>query len=563
MQNIIKVKDLPYERYDVKNLEKAVETFESVAATAKNAQQVYDSYQLIIEEKERFETASSLCYTRYTLNTRDEFYLKEQEYYDELGPVAVNLVNRTSDVLLKSRFRDELEEMFPVTFFKNLECDTKSHSKDTVTDEQEENALVTEYSQLMSQIAVDWNGEKKPISYVRGFMENSDRNVRKSACEAIGEALEANSNQLDDIYDRLVKVRHRIAKKLGYDNFVQLGYYRMGRIDYDEEDVKRFRKNVLDDIVPVVKELKRKIAKELGIVDFKFYDDFVIDREMPRPFVRGNEILVAAQQMYHEMNKDIGAFMDRMLAAEAFDVESRDGKWGGGYATSFDTFKQPFILANFNGSSGDVDVVTHEFGHAFAFDYYLRRKDHSVSIGSSETAETHSMSMEFLCWRFMNKFFKSPDDYKYKHLTDALSFIPYGVIVDEFQHIVYENPDMTPEQRNSVYLELENKYRPYLSYEGIPYLDKGTRWQFQMHIYEMPFYYIDYCLAQVIALEFLVLSRKDYDKALSTYVEHVKRGGMYPFNTLVKMAGLNSPFGKGALREIATESEKILTEVHK
>lgn len=563
MQNIIKVKDLPYERYDVKNLEKAVETFESVAATAKNAQQVYDSYQLIIEEKERFETASSLCYTRYTLNTRDEFYLKEQEYYDELGPVAVNLVNRTSDVLLKSRFRDELEEMFPVTFFKNLECDTKSHSKDTVTDEQEENALVTEYSQLMSQIAVDWNGEKKPISYVRGFMENSDRNVRESACEAIGKALEANSNQLDDIYDRLVKVRHRIAKKLGYDNFVQLGYYRMGRIDYDEEDVKRFRKNVLDDIVPVVKELKRKIAKELGIVDFKFYDDFVIDREMPRPFVRGNEILVAAQQMYHEMNKDIGAFMDRMLAAEAFDVESRDGKWGGGYATSFDTFKQPFILANFNGSSGDVDVVTHEFGHAFAFDYYLRRKDHSVSIGSSETAETHSMSMEFLCWRFMNKFFKSPDDYKYKHLTDALSFIPYGVIVDEFQHIVYENPDMTPEQRNSVYLELENKYRPYLSYEGIPYLDKGTRWQFQMHIYEMPFYYIDYCLAQVIALEFLVLSRKDYDKALSTYVEHVKRGGMYPFNTLVKMAGLNSPFGKGALREIATESEKILTEVHK
>ena len=563
MQNIIKVKDLPYERYDVKNLEKAVETFESVAATAKNAQQVYDSYQLIIEEKERFETASSLCYTRYTLNTRDEFYLKEQEYYDELGPVAVNLVNRTSDVLLKSRFRDELEEMFPVTFFKNLECDTKSHSKDTVTDEQEENALVTEYSQLMSQIAVDWNGEKKPISYVRGFMENSDRNVRKSACEAIGKALEANSNQLDDIYDRLVKVRHRIAKKLGYDNFVQLGYYRMGRIDYDEEDVKRFRKNVLDDIVPVVKELKRKIAKELGIVDFKFYDDFVIDREMPKPFVRGNEILVAAQQMYHEMNKTIGAFMDRMLAAEAFDVESRDGKWGGGYATSFDTFKQPFILANFNGSSGDVDVVTHEFGHAVAFDYYLRRKDHSVSIGSSETAETHSMSMEFLCWRFMNKFFKSPDDYKYKHLADALSFIPYGVIVDEFQHIVYENPDMTPEQRNSVYLELEKRYRPYLSYEGIPYLDKGTRWQFQMHIYEMPFYYIDYCLAQVIALEFLVLSRKDYDKALSTYVEHVKRGGMYPFNTLVKMAGLNSPFGKGALREIAAESEKILTEVHK
>ena len=563
MKNVMKVKDFPYKRYEADSLKKAFEEFKNIATSADNAKDIADAYRKFIDEAEDYMTMASLAYTRYTLNTHDEFYLGEQDYYDEVGPVLGMLFTDAGKLLLDSPYRDELSKMFPETLFMNLECDRKAHSEAAVADEQEENSIVTEYSQLMSQIGVDWNGEKKPISYVRGFMEDGDREVRRKACEAIGLALQGEREKLDDIYDRLVKVRTRIARKMGYKNFVELGYYRMGRIDYNEEMVKTFRKNVLTDLVPVVCKLKEKIAKNLGIDKFMFYDNDVIDGGDPRPYPDAEGILKAAQEMYHEMEPSIGEFMDRMLAAEAFDTLARDGKWGGGYATTFPNYKQPFILANFNGSSGDVDVVTHEFGHTVAMDYSMRIGDNTVGIGSSETAETHSMSMEFLSWPYMDKFFKDPALYEYKHLASSLSFIPYGVIVDEFQHIVYENPDMTPAERDKAYLELEKKYRPYLSYEGIPYLELGTRWQYQMHIYESPFYYIDYCLAQVVALEFLVLSRKDYKKALETYIAHAKRGGTHAFRTLVELTGLKSPFAEGALKEVAEECTKILDELHK
>lgn len=563
MEKIMKVKDFPYERADAELVKKAAADFQETAKNATCAKDVADAYRKLIEEAEKYYTMSSLAYTRYTLNTHDEFYLGEQGYYDEINPVLSVLLTDAGNTLLDSPYRSELEKMFPETLFMNLECSRKATSEKTIAEEQEENAIVTEYSQLMSQIPVEWNGEKKTISYVRGFMEDGDREVRRKAAEAIGLALQNEKEKLDGIYDRLVKVRTKIAQKMGYKNYVELGYYRMGRIDYDEGMVKTFRNNVLSDIVPVVCKLKEQIKANLGIDKFMFYDNDVIDGGDPRPYPDAEGILKAAQEMYHEMDPDIGEFMDRMLAAEAFDTLARDGKWGGGYATTFETFKQPFILANFNGSSGDIDVVTHEFGHTIAMDYALRSDDHTVGIGSSETAETHSMSMEFLSWPYMDKFFKDPALYEYKHLASSLSFIPYGVIVDEFQHIVYENPDMTPQERDEAYLVLEKKYRPYLSFEGIPYLELGTRWQYQMHIYESPFYYIDYCLAQVVALEFLVLSRQDYKKALDTYLAHAKRGGKFAFRKLVELTGLRSPFEEGSLKEIADECIKILDELKK
>lgn len=558
----MKVKDIPYQRYDVDGVRVAFEKFVAAEKNASTAEDVLSARKEFLDAVGDYSTYASLAYMRYTLNTRDEFYLAEQEYYDENGPVADTYMTKYAEIMLASRFRPELEKLLPETIFPRYECTKKAHSDETVSDEQEENSIVTEYSQLMSQLTTDWRGEQKTISYIRGFMEDSDREVRKAAANAIGTALSSVSDKLDDIFDRLVKVRTRIAKKLGYKDFVELGYYRMGRIDYDRDMVANFRKNVKEDVVPVVVELKKSIANALGIEKMAFYDNDVIEGEgNPRPYPDAEGILRAANETYREMSDETGSFMAEMLEAEAFDTLARDGKWGGGYCTCFEKFRQPFILANFNGSSGDVDVVTHEFGHALAMNYIFDYGDIEAGIGSSETAETHSMSMEFFCWKFMDKFFKDANRYRYKHLADALSFIPYGVIIDEFQHIVYENPDMTPAERNEAYLNLEKKYRPYLSYDGIEYLEKGTRWQYQMHVYETPFYYIDYCLAQVVALEFLSDSQKDYEDALGRYFDHAKRGGLYAFNRLVKLAGLKSPFENGALKDVAATSTALISRL--
>ena len=337
----------------------------------------------------------------------------------------------------------------------------------------------------------------------------------------------------------------------------------MGRLDYDASQVAAFRENVKRSIVPVVADVKAKIAADLGIETTMFYDDAIyMSGASITPILDKDGMFREAQAMYREMNPAIGAFMDEMLAAEAFDVEARDGKWGGGYCTVFPSYKQPFILANFNGTTGDVDVLTHEFGHAFAMKKVFDRPDTELAIGGSETAECHSMSMEFLCWPYMDKFFGADAvRYRKKHLLDALTFLPYGVMVDEFQHEIYENPDLTPAERKSVWRKLEEKYRPYLHYGSLPYLSLGTRWQYQMHIYESPFYYIDYCLAQTVAIGFLCASRNDPQDALKRYVDFCAAGGEKSFGDLVADAGLADPFRDGALDTVAKEVMKIIDDL--
>ncbi|NCA66466.1 MAG: M3 family oligoendopeptidase [Clostridia bacterium] len=558
----MKVSEIKYERYTIEQAQEAYNKFEEAISAAKCAQDIVEARKIILGLIVEFSTASSLSYMRYSLNTRDEFYIGEKNYYDQITPLVAELQVKYCEHMLDNPYRAELDKLLNPILFKGYEIAKLAHDPRNIEDEQLENAIVTEYSILMSQMLLDYNGKQVPLSIVRGDLTACDRAVRVAAMESIGKGLEQNAEKLDDIFDRLVKVRDRQAKRLNLNSFVELGYYRMNRIDYDRAMIEDFRKNVLTDLVPVVAKLKAKVAERLGIRKVMLYDNEVFSATgNARPKAGKEGIFEAAVQMYDSMDPEIGAFMRSMMAAEAFDVDAREGKWGGGYCTEFAKYKQTFILANFNGSSDDIDVITHEFGHAFAMNHSMKHGDVEMAIGSMETAECHSMSMEFLSWKYMDKFFEEPQKYKFQHLGSSLSFIPYGVIVDEFQHIIYENPALTPAERNEEWNKLEQKYRPYLSTEGIPYLEKGTRWQYQMHIYEMPFYYIDYCLAQTVAFGFLAESRKDYDDALRRYINFAAAGGTKLFSALVKEANIANPFGKGTLKSVAAEINTLLEEL--
>ena len=558
----MKVSEIKYERYTVEQARAGFEKFKEACSRASSAKDIAAAREEFLKTYIEYYTANALANCRFTLDTRNEFYQNEMAYYDEASPLFSQIMNEYADIMLSTPFRKELEALINPRLFKLYEISKKSFSDAIVEDMQKENATVTEYSKFMAELAFDFEGEKMPLSVLRGKLEDTDRETRKKAIEAIGRGLSAVSDTLDDIFDRLVKIRDTMAKKMGYKNFVELGYYRMNRIDYDADAVRKFRENVKKYIVPAVCRLKDGVRAELGLDSLKFYDDAIYSAgETPRPMLGTKEIFEEAQKMYDEMSGEIGAFMREMRDAEAFDVESRDGKFGGGYCTEFPKYCQPFILANFNGTSGDIDVITHEFGHAFASKNTFTYGDPELSVGGMETAECHSMSMEFLSWRSMDKFFAEPDKYKFAHFCGALSFIPYGVIVDEFQHEIYEHPEYTPEERKAVYRALEEKYRPYLSFENIPYLEEGTRWQYQMHIYEMPFYYIDYCLAQTVALWFLKMSRDDYAGALDKYVEFSRAGGTKAFGELLAGAGIPSPFVDGSLGSLCDECEKIVGEL--
>lgn len=556
----VKIKDLPYKRYTI---EEAKESFDKFFAATENAKSVEDVLaarkDYVLAANRHFGTAISLANARFTQNTRDEFYNGEVEYYDTVSPAFNGLYVKYVDYMLSSPLRKQLQEKLGDVLYRTYEFEKASYNDVVEEDVKQENAFVTEYVKLLSTVECDFNGEKKPLAYVRGFLEDKDRSVRKAAAESIGKALEAHADEFDDVFDRLVKVRDKIAKKLGYKNFTELGYYRRGRIDYDREAVENFRKNVVSSITPVVNKLKQDVAKKLDIDKIMVYDDAVYSDEVPVRDCSVEEFFERAKKMYSSMDKELASLFDRMVSEEAFDVMPRDGKTGGGYCTSFDDFGKIFILANFNGASGDIDVITHEFGHAVAMNYAMQKDGDELGIGGCETAECHSMSMEFIAWPYMDLFFgKMADAYRKKHLSDALTFIPYGCIVDEFQHEVYDHPEMTPAERNALFLRLSEKYRPYLSHEGVPYLEKGTRWQFQAHIFESPFYYIDYCLAETVALGFLALSRENYALALEKYKQMCKTGGSKFFSEIIKEAGIAYPFGDGTLKGLAEKMGDIL-----
>ena len=560
----MKVKDMPYEHLTIEEIREELQAVLAEIQNAKCHNCVLRARERMLKLLLRYSSNASLCYIRYSCNTADEYYVKEHEYFDEIGPEVSALLTEISNALLASPYRAELEKVLGPVYFRYREVESKAMSPEIVEDMIEENKLCSEYSKLMAGLEFQFRGETYSRAALAGFFKDDDRETRKEAYEVFGKKMLEVAPQLDDIYDRMVKVRDKMAKKLGYKNFIELGYYRMNRVSYGQKEVETFRKNVLESWVPANSRLRLENAKDLGLDKYMFYDDgVIIPGGDPRPTGGKEEIFQAAREMYHEMSDESAAFIDLMLDNDAFDVDARKNKWGGGYCSEIAQYKQPFILANFNGTAGDVDVMTHEAGHAFnAFLIADNKFALEIGCGGMETAETHSMSMEYFAWKYIHKFFgEDAKKYKYMHALENFSFIPYGTMVDAFQHIVYENPEMTPAQRNEAWLELERKFRPHIQLEGIPFIEEGRRWQYQMHIYESPFYYIDYCLAQTAAFGFLLASQEDYDGAYARYIRLMKQGGETYYEELLKEAEIPSPFQEGALQTLAEKVEALLRKV--
>lgn len=559
----MKFSEMPYSRLDMEALAAATtQTLEAMKAAPNAAGQIaaYDAYE---KKMQTAGTMQQIAYIRHTINTKDEFYNAENDYMDEIGPKLQELTHRVNTALLESPYRAELEKHYGALMFKNLEIAARSFSPAIVELMQEENKLVSEYQNLYASATVEFDGKTMPLPLLGPYKQNPDRAVRKAAYEADAKFFDSHREELDTLYDKLVKVRDAQAKKMGLPNYIPLGYDRMGRNCYTAKDVAAFRDQIAEDMVPIVAKVKEAQRRRIGVEKLAFYDE-------PISFADGNavpegtpdEILAAGKKMYQELSPETAEFIDFMFENELFDVLSRDGKAPGGYCTEIADYKSPFIFSNFNATAGDVDVLTHEAGHAFeayrAFKQELPSLLHSPTI---EACECHSMSMEFLTAPWHHLFFgKQTDKYELGHCEDALVFIPYGCMVDEFQHKVYENPEMTPEQRNELWLSLEKKYRPWIDFDNLPFYSRGGGWQRQLHIYEVPLYYIDYCMAQTVAFQFWNLSRENYAEAWKRYMTFVDKAGTATFAELVESAGLKVPYHAGCIKEIGESISRWLEE---
>lgn len=549
----MKFSEMPYVRPDLAAFQSKAEEIAQKIAGAASAQEQIDAVLAFDQVQAEMSTATSLAYVRHTIDTRDAFYDKENDYADEIAPAVQEAEQKVTKALLASPFRAELEDRFGKLLFTNLEIAVRTFDPKNMALMQEENKLQSEYQKLYASALVEWNGEKLPLPKLGPYKQSPDRAVRKAAYEAEGKWFDSHQAELDELYDKLVKNRTAQAKNMGYDNYLKLGYDRLGRNCYGPAQVAAFRDQIAQDMVPIVAKVKKDQEKRLGVEKLKFWDDVLLFPDgNADPQGTANEILAAGKQMYHELSPETAEFADFLWGNELLDVLSKEGKAPGGYCTEFRSYKAPFIFSNFNGTSGDVDVLTHEAGHAFA-GFRAMRKGYLGNMTSPtiEACEVHSMSMEFLTAPWHEKFF-GPLTRKYElgHCEDALIFIPYGCMVDEFQHRMYENPELTPAQRNQLWLDLEKKYRPWIDFEDLPFYSRGAGWQRQLHIYLYPLYYIDYCMAQTVAFQFWIASMKDRADAWARYLCFADAGGTRTFEGLVEEAGLKVPYAPGCIREI-------------
>ncbi len=551
----MKFSEMKYERPDLEGLKGELS---ALTRRLKGAAD-YEGAKQVFLEREALErhisTQATLASVRHSIDTRDVFYDGESKFWNAAMPELQAVSQEWTLTLLASPFRADFAAEYGELMFTNAELELKAFSPEIVPELQQENDLTQEYEKLLASAQVPFEGGTYTLSQMTPFKNDPDDDRRLAAWKAEGQWYKDHQEAMDSIYDRLVHLRDTMGKKMGYEGYTTLGYYRMGRNCYTKEDVEQFRAAVVKYLVPVADSIYREQAKRLGKEYPMSFADNALEFRSGNPKPRGTaeDILAQGKKFYDELSPETSAFFRTMLDGELLDVLSTEGKAGGGYCTSIPDYEVPFIFANFNGTQGDVEVVTHEAGHAFAWYTNRNRVPMAYCWPSMEACEVHSMSMEFFAWPWAEGFFgEDTRKFYYSHLAGALTFIPYGTLVDHFQHVVYEQPDLTPAQRHGVWKELMGVYMPRMRVDGvIPVFSVGEFWELKHLFYTSPVYYIDHCLAQTVSLEFWAMIQKDLPDAWQHYMAYTTQGGCATFTELLKNAGLESPFEENCLREVS------------
>ena len=558
-----KFEEIPLKKPSYKSLEKKITALTNDLKAAKDYKEGMKVIRKMDKLMDKFSTETTVISIRYSLNTTDPKIAKMQDAIDEMSPLIGNLINIWNKVLVKVPYRNEIEKKWSPYYFKMIDNALKSFDEKIIPELIECNKLSSAYDRILGSAQIEFRGNTYNLSQMGKFTTDKDRETRKEASIKVDQFFASKEEEIGNIYSKLVSLRDTMAKKLGFKNFIELGYLSLGRVDYDAKMVATYRKQIAESVVPLSVKLHKAQAKRLNIPYNKMATfDYNLSFLNGNPKLAGDTpyLVNTAKKMYEDMSKETAEFFDLMLDRHLLDLEARPGKQPGGYMTYLPDYHYPFIFSNFNGTEGDVNVLTHEVGHAFQGYLSGNIKPSDFRSPTLESCEIHSMSMEFFAWPYMEGFFgKDADKYRYSHLADAINFLPYGITIDEFQHWVYEHPTASHEERCKAFKEIENRYTPWKKYiDEMPCFGHGATWMRQSHIFGSPFYYIDYTLAQVCAFQFLDAMRKDHAKAWKKYVKLCKCGGKYPFVELLERNHIKNPFIDGNVKKIVRPLIKII-----
>ena len=556
-------RDLKYTRPDLDKFTEIIKNARLRLMTAKTieaADEALGEYEIAISS---FDTQYALCQILHDLDTSNEFYNDEIEFFDEASARVQELSSALLSGLLTSPCAESLKAKYGPMIFRKAKNQKEIISSEIIDDLTEESRLENEYSQKQSEAEIPFKKKNLNLSLIQPYLQSTDRNVRRESHIALDRYYMSRKETYDKIYDDLVNVRTAAARKLGYNSFTELGYKRMERYDYTREDVAAFRDNIKKYIVPLTQQIRKLQQERLGVDRLMFHDLPCLFAEgNPTPVVSKDTYEEAAGQFFRTMFGATPSFFDVLSEHGYTDLLSRPVKSTGGYCMYLEDYCIPFIFMNGNGTFDDVATVVHEGGHAYAA---LQGAESSPFVEclspTLETCEIHSTSMEYMSYPFMDIFYgKQAEQYCELHMTDGLLFLPYGCMVDEFQHIIYDNPHMTPNERHEIWKMLEQTYQPFINYDenDTPFHALGGAWMKKDHIFTTPFYYIDYCLSQICALELWDESRTDIKEALEKYNTLCQLGGSDTFLNLIKRSGLESPFKLDVIKRLAFKCASFL-----
>ena len=425
----------------------------------------------------------------------------------------------------------------------------------------EEGGLTARYTALTSSACLEVEGQVVNLSGLAPFAESLDRDVRHRAARAQWAFFAEHGAEFDALFDELVRLRDGMARDLGDESFTALGYRRMRRLDYDPVDVARYRDEIVAHVVPLVARLMEERRREHGWERLRAWDLPLVDPAgNPKP-VGGLDMLVAAaQEAFDCMDPRLGDLHRTMEAGGFLDLETRPDKAPGGFCEAFATTGMPVIFANFTGTQDDIRVLVHEMGHAAQMHESRTQPCFDYLSPTSEAAEVNAMALEMLVLPHAGLLVEegAAERFGRVQLVSLLGLMCLCALGDHFQHEVYARPDASPAERHAMWHRLERCYAPWLDWGDLAYPAAGGAWQPVLHFFLLPFYFIDYALAQCCALQFWVRARHDPRGTMDDYMALAARGGSAPFDELVRSAGLRSPFEPGALAESVGEVEAAL-----
>ncbi len=553
---------LEYVRPDYDRIE---EECKKMVEDIKNAKS-YSDIKEVIDRREKLynsiATMTTIAYIRNTLDTTDEFYEKEVEYINNREAEASVAMTEVSKALIECKFTDEINAEYGPEFLVIEKREVDKFKEELVPYMQQESKLTMRYQKIMATAQIDFDGKTLNLYGIQKYFEHPDRNVRKAAFKAYSDFYHSHEEELEQIFDELVKIRNEMGRALGYENYIPLAYMQQQRSDYGQKEVAAFREQVLKEIVPLCEELYRAQAKRIGVDKLRVYDEkFIFPDGNAAPAGDDEYLVKEAQKMYHEMSPETGEFIDFMIKHELMDLKNKPNKASTGYMTYLPDYKAPYVFSCFNQTIFDIQVLTHELGHAFA-GYMAMREQKTINYYSVSTdiAEIHSMAMEQFAYPYAERFFgKDADKFRHAHLQDAITFVPFGVAVDEFQHIMYANPNLTPKERTMEWHKLEKKYMPWRDYDGDEFMERGGYWYHKLHIFLYPFYYINYTLTTMGAMELKKRYAENREQAWKDYLALCKAGGSTNYLNLLKLANLSVPFEEGSVaKAISYAKEELL-----